>query len=280
MFGLLDMIGLGSKPESTAATDGEPDDTGPKAPWERSVKSEDIVEGGRQCFRLQSGRGVLLVRYEGEVHCLDSSCYHRAAPLLHGDIEDLGGESYIVCPLHEYKINLATGEALAKKKPPGESTARLISKGFNQRIHEVHEGITGPKGANTLEGTESWIWIRETTPVGVRAVVQAACATAADTPDAESGVTAAPETGAPAASSAAASSGTVLPATDVCASVATPSTTMGLRALRAAAKEEGEAGGPATTALAAARFNRTKLVRREHPPEGWVLSDDCAHLIH
>jgi hypothetical protein len=165
---------------------------------------------------------------------------------------------------------LTTGEALAKKKPRGEPAVRLISKGFNQRIHDVHEGTDAPKGVIAPGGADSWIWVRETTPAAVREVVHSAAVAGAGSTEAE-----------PAPAEAAASSA---PATshadgDVRAGVEA-ATTLGLKALRAAAKEEGEAGGPATTALAAARFNRAKLVRHEAPPEGWLKSDDCAHLVY
>jgi len=189
--------------------------------------------------------------------CLDHACYHRSAPLRHGDIEDLALDgsdgAYITCPLHDYKINMSTGEAFARRKPEGEDEFRMMSKGAHQRVHAVHEGPAPPLGVSS-ESTgsdaaaaasgESWVWVLDSGPEDVRSIIAAA----ADAVEA-SGEVLAPGQG--------------------------PAGLEGLEVLKeraAAGDAEAEAG------LAAATTERRKLVRKRAAPEGWVMSDNCAHV--
>lgn len=80
-----------------------------------------------------------------------------------GDIEDLGGHTCIVCPWHNYKIDLETGEGVyiqldmeALAAGAGHRAPQVVrSKGVKQRVHDVRidEGI---------------IFVKDTTPAEVR----------------------------------------------------------------------------------------------------------------
>jgi nitrite reductase/ring-hydroxylating ferredoxin subunit len=62
------------------------------------------------CTQELYGRSVTILRYKGQVHALDSKCYHMGGPLgEEGDIEDLGnGQTCISCPWHNYKAGLSS----------------------------------------------------------------------------------------------------------------------------------------------------------------------------
>jgi hypothetical protein len=52
------------------------------------------------------GRKLLLVRHpvSGAVFCTDPHCWHMGGELLGGDIEELGQNLCLVCPVHRYKV--------------------------------------------------------------------------------------------------------------------------------------------------------------------------------
>ncbi|XP_075449409.1 Rieske domain-containing protein isoform X2 [Ascaphus truei] len=83
-------------------------------------------------------REVAIFYHEGQYHALDLRCYHAGGPLHLGEIEDINGQSCIVCPWHQYKIALATGEGLYQGiDPHAHSPApKWFSKGVKQRIHK------------------------------------------------------------------------------------------------------------------------------------------------
>lgn len=54
------------------------------------------------------GEEVLLVNLDGSIHAVSNICSHDYAQLSDGELD--GGE--IVCPLHQARFDLRTGEAL------------------------------------------------------------------------------------------------------------------------------------------------------------------------
>ncbi|KAA0150781.1 hypothetical protein FNF28_07210 [Cafeteria roenbergensis] len=155
------------------------------APWERVIPDAALVEGARKCARLASGRGIMLLRVEGKVHCMDHACYHHGAPLLHADIEDLGDHKCIVCPWHNYKIDLATGEGVyvgldSEALAAGRKEGSIKSKGIKQRVHPTQVSAASPdaaEGAPAPADPTPYIWVRESAPSEVRAIIsEEACA--------------------------------------------------------------------------------------------------------
>ncbi|KAE8635765.1 hypothetical protein XENTR_v10002727 [Xenopus tropicalis] len=61
-------------------------------------------------------------------------------PLHLGDIEDIAGQTCVICPWHNYTIALATGEGLYQGTDPLDPlrTKKWFSKGVKQRIHKVN----------------------------------------------------------------------------------------------------------------------------------------------
>lgn len=70
-----------------------------------------LGEGGR--FGI-GGVGIAVFRSrQGQVYAAQAECPHRAGPLADGL---LGGEA-LICPLHNFRFNLATGEPLGNDCP-------------------------------------------------------------------------------------------------------------------------------------------------------------------
>ena len=69
---------------------------------------EQIPLGEGRVFEV-AGESVAVFRTrQGEVYATQAACPHREGPLADGII----GGAQIVCPLHAYKFDLATGKAV------------------------------------------------------------------------------------------------------------------------------------------------------------------------
>ena len=87
---------------------------------------EQIPLGEGRVFDVE-GRSIAVFRTrQGEVYATQAACPHKAGPLADGII----GGRQIVCPLHAYKFDLATGS------PVGNECAAL-------RTYEVSVGEDG-----------------------------------------------------------------------------------------------------------------------------------------
>ncbi|XP_072243069.1 Rieske domain-containing protein [Leuresthes tenuis] len=105
-------------------------------------KREDIVKAGRVTKSVNGCRDVLVLHHQGQLHAMDTRCYHSGGALQNGDIEEFNGRLCIVCPWHKYKITLAEGEGLyqAVENPTAKPLkTQWRSKGVKQRIHKVTE---------------------------------------------------------------------------------------------------------------------------------------------
>jgi len=52
-------------------------------------------------------RAIALIRMEDEYYAFNSSCPHRGASLIEANINGVGE---IICPLHQYRFDLKTGQ--------------------------------------------------------------------------------------------------------------------------------------------------------------------------
>ena len=74
---------------------------------------EQIPLGEGRVFKF-AGESVAVFRTrQGEVYATQAACPHREGPLADGII----GGGQIVCPLHAYKFDLATGNAVGNDCP-------------------------------------------------------------------------------------------------------------------------------------------------------------------
>jgi 3-phenylpropionate/trans-cinnamate dioxygenase ferredoxin subunit len=72
-----------------------------------ALKAADLPAGESRLVRI-SGKEVLLVSLEGEVHALSNACPHAGGPLHQGRLE---GDA-IVCPLHGARFDCKDGSVL------------------------------------------------------------------------------------------------------------------------------------------------------------------------
>ena len=133
------------KPAAPAA---ENDTPGPSS-WHRvaEVGAFDANPEGRVHARV-NGRYISVIRYgDGELHCLDSVCFHAGGPLALGDIEELEGKPCLVCPWHFYHVSIRDGEKWYQAAQPGEDgklhAGQWKSVGQRQRVHKVEERSDG-----------------------------------------------------------------------------------------------------------------------------------------
>jgi nitrite reductase (NADH) small subunit len=70
--------------------------------------ADRIPPGEGRTFDLRTVRVAVFRTRSGAVHATQASCPHREGPLADG----LVGDGCVVCPLHGYKYDLATGEPL------------------------------------------------------------------------------------------------------------------------------------------------------------------------
>jgi nitrite reductase/ring-hydroxylating ferredoxin subunit len=115
------------------------------------VKVAELAElsahGARSHVHL-GGRHVSLINWRGDVHALDSLCYHAGGPLAVGEIEDVDGRACVSCPWHLYKIELETGEKLYGATTWDPEKGALVpdgtkSVGVRQRVHDVERRDDG-----------------------------------------------------------------------------------------------------------------------------------------
>lgn len=95
---------------------------------------DDVPLGEGRALTL-AGRRIALFRAEAGWHALDGDCPHRGGPLADGIV----AERSVICPLHERRFDLATGEALGD--------------GCGVRAHrvEVRDGQVFLEAKSTLE---------------------------------------------------------------------------------------------------------------------------------
>ncbi|KPI89989.1 hypothetical protein ABL78_0849 [Leptomonas seymouri] len=112
----------------------------------RVGKRSQFTDGSRQLVKC-GVRNIAVICVKDQLYAIDNACYHHGGPLLRGDIEEMGGHPCIVCPWHNYKIALDTGEGLymgiAINPSGGPPQQTLKSKGCKQRVHKVTVDYAG-----------------------------------------------------------------------------------------------------------------------------------------
>jgi nitrite reductase/ring-hydroxylating ferredoxin subunit len=139
----------------------------PGAPSDGWVKVAEPGELDAPTARLHvrvGGRYISVLRYKGQIYCLDSVCHHAGGPLALGDIEELDGVTgpdgsavaCLVCPWHFYHVSIADGEKFYQAAQPGEDgklhAGRWKSVGARQRVHDVEQRDDGVYVRLRLDG--------------------------------------------------------------------------------------------------------------------------------
>jgi len=77
--------------------------------WKRLCELHEIPRLGSRVVKSVAGEIAVFRTAEDEVFAMHDKCPHKGGPLSQGMVH---GKT-VTCPLHSWKINLETGEALA-----------------------------------------------------------------------------------------------------------------------------------------------------------------------
>ena len=78
--------------------------------WKRICPLDDIPRLGSRVVQRTSGGDIAVFRNaDDEVFALHDKCAHKGGPLSQGIVSG----KVVTCPLHSWKIDLETGEAVA-----------------------------------------------------------------------------------------------------------------------------------------------------------------------
>ena len=69
------------------------------------IAESEIQEGKMKLIRAE-GKQVLFIKQNGKLYVIDDRCPHMGCKFSWGNIDD----DFIVCPCHEWRFNLETGE--------------------------------------------------------------------------------------------------------------------------------------------------------------------------
>jgi nitrite reductase/ring-hydroxylating ferredoxin subunit/uncharacterized membrane protein len=80
--------------------------------WTAVMRDSELPEGEARYAEVD-GVGVMVARWQGEVHALSSRCAHRGGPLDEGEIAD----GCVTCPRHGSVFRLADGDVVRGPSP-------------------------------------------------------------------------------------------------------------------------------------------------------------------
>lgn len=75
--------------------------------WTAALRESELPEGESRYAEV-GGVGVMVARWDGEIHALASHCAHRGGPLDEGELAD----GCVTCPWHGSKFKLADGSVV------------------------------------------------------------------------------------------------------------------------------------------------------------------------
>ena len=77
----------------------------------RAGTVDDIPKGEGRCFEVKGFRIAIFHLEDGSFRAIDQRCPHREGPLSDGLV---GGDT-VICPLHNWRIDLRTGAVTGEK---------------------------------------------------------------------------------------------------------------------------------------------------------------------
>jgi nitrite reductase (NADH) small subunit len=102
-----------------------PDMQSAMADWIEIAKFEDIPRQGARVIEFDTARVAVFRTATDEIFAVRDKCPHRGGPLSQGIVH--GGK--VTCPLHNWKIDLATGEAVLPDKGCTRTYATKVEDG-------------------------------------------------------------------------------------------------------------------------------------------------------
>jgi nitrite reductase (NADH) small subunit len=93
--------------------------------WTEIVKFDDIPRQGSRVIEFDTTQVAVFRTAADEIFAVRDKCPHRGGPLSQGIVH--GGK--VTCPLHNWKIDLATGEATLPDKGCARTYATKVEAG-------------------------------------------------------------------------------------------------------------------------------------------------------
>ncbi|MCB1755944.1 MAG: nitrite reductase small subunit NirD [Gammaproteobacteria bacterium] len=100
--------------------------------WTEIARLEDIPKLGARVVKTQTVNIAVFRTRDDQVFALKDECPHRKGPLSQGIVHD----TTVTCPLHNWKIDLASGEARAPDQGCSRSFPVKVENGL------VYLGLT------------------------------------------------------------------------------------------------------------------------------------------
>lgn len=118
------------------------------ARFTRACTVDDIPLGEGRTAVVGGVRVAIFRTTDGAFSCVDAECTHRGGPLADGIVADTS----VTCPLHQFRFDLATGEALGHDCPalrvhPVEVREDEVYVCVRTRITAGAAGAAGPRVA-------------------------------------------------------------------------------------------------------------------------------------
>ncbi len=116
--------------------------------YAKVMKTEDL-QIGKSAIIAAGDKEIALFNYKGKYYALSNTCPHKGSPLGEGRIE----EGIIICPGHEWRFNLETGDCMQNpymkiEAYPVRVKNEFIYVGLEPKVEEDEE-ISG-KGKSEL----------------------------------------------------------------------------------------------------------------------------------
>lgn len=93
--------------------------------WKEICGLDDIPRQGSRVVKHGDGDIAVFRTVDDEVFAVRDKCPHRGGPLSQGIVAG----KVVTCPLHSWKIDLVTGEAVAPDKGCARSVAARVEAG-------------------------------------------------------------------------------------------------------------------------------------------------------
>jgi nitrite reductase/ring-hydroxylating ferredoxin subunit len=80
--------------------------------WQRIGVKNELSKRRCQIIYAEDGEDLVLIYIEAEdkFYAMDSVCSHEGGPLDMGDIEELAGNWFVICPWHSFEFDVQTGQ--------------------------------------------------------------------------------------------------------------------------------------------------------------------------
>jgi nitrite reductase (NADH) small subunit len=96
-----------------------------KAEWKRLCALDEIPQQGSRVVKSSKGDIAVFRTAADEIFALHDKCPHKGGPLSQGIVAG----KVVTCPMHSWKIQLESGEAVAPDKGCSKSFAVKLEEG-------------------------------------------------------------------------------------------------------------------------------------------------------